>query len=194
MARREGADRLDFSERWEYSEKWSSDMACTPDLLDIVSLANPGLISAAFLLFGHFLGLVDLGQKSGLFCGQDEGQNGQDGRVKDEDDGQNIGPTKAAYANVVTPWSESADPLYCVTVPAVRVDHAPQEHEDSSEDLEPSTDLEDGGSVEEKEEEKADDAQQEQQGCNPHEDRSCLKRCISDAGEIQEVPSAAVVW
>lgn len=55
---------------------------------------------------------------------QDEGQEGQDERVHDAHDGQDVGPAYGARPQRVLVRLLAAHPLHLVAVPAVRVDRA----------------------------------------------------------------------
>ena len=78
-----------------------------------------------------FLCLVDFRQEARLLGGQHEGQDGQDDGVEDEDDGEDVGPSQAAHTDVVFVRCQAAHPSHRIAVPAVRIDHTPQEHADS---------------------------------------------------------------
>lgn len=68
-----------------------------------------------------------LGHETVLTVPQDEGQEGQDERVHDAHDGEDVGPAHGARPQGVLVCLLAAHALHLVAVPAVGVDHAAQD-------------------------------------------------------------------
>lgn len=84
---------------------------------------RPPLHSGTFALH-----LEVLGQQLVLPAAQAEGHHGEDERVHDADNGQDVGPAHRAVAQGVFVGPLATHALHLLRVPAVRIDHTANHH------------------------------------------------------------------
>ncbi|KAJ0069263.1 hypothetical protein NL108_003188, partial [Boleophthalmus pectinirostris] len=68
-----------------------------------------------------------LGHEPILSVPQDKGQKGEDEGVQDAHDGQDVGPADRTCPDAVLVCLLPTHLPHCVTIPAIRVDHAAQD-------------------------------------------------------------------
>lgn len=114
---------------------------------------------------------------------QDKSQEGEDKRIEDPDDGQDVCPSDVALSDIVFIRVRTAKPGDFFVVPACWEDDATQEHADTWKQLNPTAKEVDSGSPNKEEEQHANDAQENENCRDPNEECRSFEGVRQDGAE-----------